>query len=107
MSVLLSSSSEQRVVLFKKSFKLVKVDRLIAGFAPHIVLFEDRMFKGQVVMNVRLLVSLFNLMLWAHSRLRLFYRVNFFSANFLKSKDLQFFRLEFVQMIIVLQCNIR
>lgn len=65
MSVLLSSSSEQRVVLFKKSFKLVKVDRLVGGLAPHIVLFEDRMFKGQVVMSVRLLVSLFNLMLWA------------------------------------------
>ena len=64
MSFPLSSSIGQRVVLFQESFELIKVASFIAGLAPHIVLFEDRMFKGQVVMNVRLLVRLFKLMLW-------------------------------------------
>ena len=64
MSFSLSSSIGQRVVLFQESFELIKIDSLIAGLAPHIVLFEDRMFKGQVVMSVRLLVRLFKLMLW-------------------------------------------
>ena len=64
MSFSLSSSIGQRAVLFQESFELIKVASLIAGLAPHIVFFEDRMFKGQVVMNVRLLVRLFKLMLW-------------------------------------------
>lgn len=74
MSVLLSLSSEQHVVLFKKSFKLIKVDRLIAGLAPHIVLFEDRMFKGQVMMNVRFTCQSLQFDAVGSSRLRLFYR---------------------------------
>ena len=65
MSILSSWSIGQCAVLFKESFELIKVDRLIAGLAPHIVLFEDRMFKGQVVVNVCSSVSLliFKLML--------------------------------------------
>lgn len=48
----LPSSIGQRDVLFEEPLELVKVGRFIAGFAPHIFLFEDRIFKGQVVMNV-------------------------------------------------------
>ena len=55
----------QRDVLFEEPLELIKVGRFIAGFAPHIFLFEDRIFKGQVVMNVRLLRSLFKMVLWA------------------------------------------
>ena len=67
----LSSSIGQRAVLFEKSFELIKVGRLIAGLAPHIVLFEDRMFKGRVMMNVPLFVSLLKFNAVGCSRLRL------------------------------------
>ena len=70
MSFLPSSSIGQRAVLFKEPLELIKVGRFIVGFAPHIFLFEDRMFKGQVVMNEGLLRSLFKFNAVGSSRLR-------------------------------------
>lgn len=50
---IVNADDEDTLVLFEETLELVEVAGLVFGLAPHIFLFEGRMFKGQVI-GVRL-----------------------------------------------------